>query len=356
MYPHLKYLIDDLSSHYEIDLFYSHERGLYIEEIVHRIKHSPLSRSAYRPLCVIIKNIIKLYGINYSRKYDVVVAVDNFLYALTSLIFRDNRVVLFSHDFVGHDTKEAKLPIQICIANATRKILSRNRKIIVQDHDRLDLLMKSIGVEANFSDVFYLPVSLPPPTLPKATNRNFTKLSKTNLPTLMQIGGINAFRSGSDELLKIYQDKFDEFNLWFHGLIFDEIEKMLIEVDVLPFVSSSMVKQDHIPQLIYMCDIGYINYRTQDLNFYYTSYASGQLVEFIRCGKPVIVKGNTNLRQYVERHKIGVAIQEIRDLVPAINLIKNDYENYSRNCIDLFEKTYNLKKYTQKLISFLENN
>lgn len=66
------------------------------------------------------------------------------------------------------------------------------------------------------------------------------------------------------------------------------------------------------------------------------------------------MKTKTNLQQYVEENKIGVAIKDIDELVPAIQKIQNSYQEYSGNCIQLFEHSFNIKKYTEKLLLFLE--
>ena len=76
----------------------------------------------------------------------------------------------------------------------------------------------------------------------------------------------------------------------------------------------------------------------------------------MRCSKPVIVKGNTNLRQYVEEKQVGVAIEKIDELVPAIHKIHNKYVDYSSNCRKKFDELYNLKSYIKKLLLYLEDN
>ncbi|NJR73618.1 MAG: glycosyltransferase family 4 protein [Scytonema sp. CRU_2_7] len=153
----------------------------------------------------------------------------------------------------------------------------------------------------------------------------------------MQSGSIASWR-GSDALIQYYQQNFEQFNLFLHGFISDEIQELLGKLEVLPLVSALKVLPDKVPQLIQQCDIGFINYAIEDLNHFYTSNASGQFVEFLRCGKPVIVQGKTNLQQYVEEEKIGVSIIKIDELASAIHKITSNYSEYSSNCIKTFEK------------------
>ena len=354
-YPHLSNLIDELSMYYEIDYFYGHERGVWIERIFQYLKTNLFRKQAYRPFYYIIKDIIFLYKKRH-HQYDAILAIDNFLYIITSLIFQQ-KTILWSHDFVSRDQQKYKSKIQRLIAKLTKKILKKNSKLIIQDEERLDVLLESLEFnEMEMPEkIFFLPVSLNPAKVSKKKYKLSSKKER-NVPTLMQIGGINSFRSGSDELIKCYQENFDDFNLILHGFISNEIQKLLGEVDVLPLVSSLTLPADQISQLVDMCDIGFINYVTEDLNFYYISNSSGQLVEFMRCSKPVIVKGNTNLRQYVEEKQVGVAIEKIDELVPAIHKIHNKYVDYSSNCRKKFDELYNLKSYIKKLLLYLEDN
>ena len=354
-YPHLSNLVDELSVYYEIDYVYVHERGVWIEEILWHLKKNLFRKSAYAPFYNIIKDLITLYRMQHNQ-YDTVLAVDNFIYVMTALIFQ-KKTILWSHDFVTYDQKKHKSKIHQFIAKLTKQALAKNTKLIIQDGERLRTLLRSLEFNDNEmrGKTFFLPVSLNPA---KTSRKNHKLLSRidSNVPTLMQIGGINSIRSGSDELIKFYQQNFDDFELMFHGFVSTEIQKLLREVEILPFVSSVMVPADQISQLVDRCDIGFINYVTDDLNFYYMANASGQLVEFIRCGKPVIVKGNNDLRRCVEEKQIGVGISTVDELVPAIHRIQVNYSDYSSNCRKTFDELYNLKSYMKKLLLYLEDN
>lgn len=351
LYPHLKYLIDELSVHYTIDYFYMEERGLWIENIIYDVVRKGKIYSSLKRLYHLTIDVFRLHQIKWlKRKYDVVVAVDNFLYVLSSLILKQE-VVLWSHDLVGYDEPRSYCKtafIHRLIAKFTRKTLAKDKKLIIQDKERLDFLLESIGYKSTLDNVFFLPVSLPPIQVPKKELK-----SKAKIPTLMQSGSIANWR-GSDYLIQYHQQNFEKFDLFLHGFISDEIQELLGKVEVLPLISSFKVLPDKVPQLIQLCDIGFINYAVEDLNHFYTSNASGQFVEFIRCGKPVIVMGKTNLQQYVEENKVGVSIISIDELASAIQKIKTHYSEYSYNCIKIFEKSYNIKNYTEKLIVYLE--
>ncbi|MDZ7960049.1 MAG: hypothetical protein RMY34_19560 [Aulosira sp. DedQUE10] len=341
LYPHVKYLITELSVNYEIDYFYAHERGIWTEQLNNKLK-----KGDYKPLIDIIKDLIKLYIKNHQNKYDLILAIDNFLYVICRFIFKEEKI-LWSHDFVGYDEVKNQKPVHKLISFLTKKNLLKNQKLIIQDSERLQALLKSITYDGIPESIFFLPVSLPPVKLAE-------KISiESQLPVLMQSGTIASWRF-SHELIKCYQQNFDKFNLFIQGFVSEEIEVLLKKIEVLPRINSSRVSPDKLSEIIQLCDIGFIGYAIGDVNHYHISRASGQLVEFIRCGKPIIVKSKTNLQQYVEENKIGVAIKNIDELVPAIRKIQTNYKEYSLNCIKIFEELFNIKSYMEDLLLFLE--
>ncbi|OUL21859.1 hypothetical protein [Nostoc sp. 106C] len=341
LYPHVKHLINELSGNYEIDYFYGHERGIWTEQL-----NSKLKNGDYKPLINIIKDFISLYIKSIQDSYDIILAIDNFLYVISSWFFLE-KTILWSHDFVGYDEVKNKHLIQSIISNLTRKRLSKNQKLIIQDTERLHVFLRSINYEGIPEDIFFLPVSLPPVKLPE-------KISiESQLPVLMQSGTIASWRY-SNELIKCYQKSYKKFNLFIQGFVSEEIERLLKKLEISPLINSSRVSPDQLSEIIKLCDIGFIGYAIGDVNHYYISSASGQLVEFIRCGKPVIVRSKTNLQHYVEENKIGVAIKNIDELVPAIYKIQTNYQEYSSNCTKIFQKSFNIKTYIEKLLLFLE--
>lgn len=376
LYPHLQYVIDELAVHYDIDYSYVYIRGgnVKIEMIINQLLTRPFLIKAYKPLFYAIKDIINLYRKSWQQKYDSILCIDNFPYVLTSFVFKQ-KSILWSHDFVGYDEihyfsfastlsklfKDVNLliPLRLCsavissifqrlVVKLTRRFITKNNSLIIQDEERLNLFLKSIKFDGKVENTFFLPVSLMPVRLPK---NPLTIESK--LPVLMQTGAIS-FGRYSDKLIESYQQNFDKFKLFLHGVILNEIFQLLDHVEVLPLISSQMVSAYKVAQLIQLCDIGFISYGIGDLNHLYIKNASGQLVEFIRCGKPVIVHGETNLTQYVEEIEIGVSIRSIDQLVPAIRKIRDNYGEYSSNCIKTFEESYNLKKYMANFLLFLQ--
>jgi glycosyltransferase involved in cell wall biosynthesis len=333
MYPHLRAGIDILSQGYDVTYFHFRERGFYLGQVWGKY----LNIRLYKLLFLSIIDAIRLYKMR--NDYDIIIATDEFIYDITSLIF-NQKIILWSFDIICEDNPLYVTGLYKWLREVSTKSLKKNKKIIIQDEDRL-------RISGYKGDVFLLPVSLSPVV---HRNRN-RELSSYSTPVIMQQGGIAVTRS-SDKILSNYQQYSDKYQLMFHGIVIDDsIRDMIKKFNVKPIVSDTPVLKLYLT--IHYCDIGFISYEQWDLNSSYNINACGQLVEFIRMGKPVIVMGNTDLREFVEKEKIGIGIHSMSELVTAIDIIKDKYNEYSGNCYRLFDKQYNIEKYTDNLSEWL---
>jgi glycosyltransferase involved in cell wall biosynthesis len=332
-YPHLAEVKGFLSKTNLTDYFYFRERG-YFTEIYFSIRNLITGISFIRTGLVIL-DISRLAYLSAVKKYDLVVAVDNFSFLIATFFFR--KVVLWSHDFVTLDQLRSRSYIQKIIRYFVSRSHDKQRKIIIQDNNRL-ALYKSIYIKNSISP-FILPVSLYPAPCSKENSFNFDK------PVLLQIGGINSFRSSSDQLLLHYQDNHNRYELVFHGYVSKEIKNSLESCQRIPFISEINLMASDVYKIVTKCDIGFLAYKACDKNFYYISSSSGQLVEFLRCGKPIIALGNTDLKNLIQDEKVGVFIDNIKQLNDAVIEIKENYSFLSKNCLKLFHRKYNLENY-----------
>jgi glycosyltransferase involved in cell wall biosynthesis len=350
LYPHLRNFMDKISEDYEIDYFHVKERGYWIESILGGLKRNPFNKGSYSAIYNIFKNSVQLF-LKRRQDYDAVIAIDNFPYVLASF-FTGKTVTLWSHDFVDSSQEKSKTFIHRLVARATKSGLEKNNRLIIQDADRLALFLEANKCDEPPKHIFYLPVSL---IAASPNTQNVLCSMRSTLPILMQIGGINISRSNSGQLLEHFQTNSCKFKLFFHGFISGEIQAILHKQDILPLISSVSVSPSQISQIVDACDIGFVSYVANDLNFHFIARASGQLVEFLRCGKPIIVMGNTNLQEYVEDNSIGISIESIEDLVPAIEKIQKEYSFYSRNCLAKFNEIYNIQLYIPTLNGYLQS-
>jgi glycosyltransferase involved in cell wall biosynthesis len=337
MYPPLYCFIDQLSKYTNLKYYHFRERGWFTN-----LNHLKVIR-------ILLVSIIDTIGLLLRKEnYQYIIAVDQYAYTIACLVFRGKTVVLWSHDIYGY----AKDSIDNSFMKSYRKIqkyfLTKNQKIIIQDNDRLDLLKRILIVENVQLDVFFMPIFL------NSVDIKLTQSMLSAKPIVLQCGGLSCERL-SDKLLRHYQNNYTHYTLFFHGFITNDIMSLINESEMLPIISNVRVPGDKVSQVIDKCDIGFIGYSQTDLNFYYISRASGQLVEFLRMGKPVIVLSKTNMNEFVELHTIGVGIKDIDQLNDAIETIKANYAFYSANCLDCFRKYYDGRLYIPKLLKWLDD-
>ena len=341
-YPHTDYIVKhfiSLGGDYTI----FRERGYFESDLLIPGFSPYLWYGLFKRLakiCIDTGNLIKH---RIMKKYDLVVAMDNFSFVVAGLFFKN--VILWSLDFITDDNSASGNWVNRTLRNQVSASLYKNPRIIIQDDQRLRLFCDLYrGPVRECIDAFLLPVSLPPPE----RNCCIWELTRSK-PVLMQIGGINSWRSSSDRLIADYQKNHRYYDLAFHGFVEQGLLPLLRDSEYMPWVSTVTVKSSELHKIIEKCDIGVIIYNRADANFFYIANSSGQLVEFLRCGKPIITLNNTGLGGLVKEKEIGVSIEKVEDLIIAVKKITSNYKLYSRNCSNLYEERYNLDK---KMVSF----
>jgi hypothetical protein len=346
LYPHLQDFIELLEEHYQIEYFHFRERGYWIKTVYKNFLNKPFKKVTYQPLLFLLKDILRLVN-RISRKYDSVIAIDIFSYTIAGLILKKHDIILWSHDFISLDNPDIDFFINKFILKKCKLVVTKNKKIIIQDKDRLQHMLDTIKVEKNKVETSFLPVSL------KKTHKTEPVFS-SNIPVLMQMGGINDVRSNSHLLLEHFEKNRDKYLLFFHGFIEKVIENQINKSSVRPIVSSLIARSKSTSQIVELCAIGFISYNTSDINFHYIAYASGQLAEFLRMGKPIIFFGNQTISNVLKEKNVGVSINNIDELNSAIQKITNNYHYYSDNCHRLYNETYCIENYFSELISFIK--
>lgn len=339
-YPHTEAVLNFFNID-SVSYFYFKERGYFLDDPKNLIS---LIRFMFRLLLILVDTLRLIIKLKFNN-YKLVIAIDNFAYVVASHLF--SNVVLWSHDFVSNDQDHSDSITQKLIARKVKASLQRNGNLIIQDEIRMTLFLESVKItDSDSINVFYLPVSLEPVSV-KIRN-------VLDRPIVLQIGGINVHRSGSDRILNHYQNYSDLYDLAFHGYLDKRIISCIQLAEKRPWVSNLLTKPSDIYKVVEKCDIGFLYYVDCNKNFFNISKASGQFVEFIRCGKPVIVFGKSSLSSYVETKGVGIAVQDESMLENAIKNIAINYTHFSNNAIELYENEYNIHQYLYKLQNWLE--
>ncbi len=101
--------------------------------------------------------------------------------------------------------------------------------------------------------------------------------------------------------------------------------------------------QDHLKYFVENCQVGLVAYHQRDLNNKYC--ASGKIFEFLYEGKPVVTSTNPPLRDFCEKHKIGLASD---DYEYAIGEIAERYEEW-KGRVEHFAGRVHVEKNNHKL-------
>lgn len=346
MYPHLKCFIDKMSKHCDLEYFHFRERGYFMDRIISDPAQIFPYLRAVLGLILSVCDAIKLKFKN--RKNDRIIVIDHYAYAIVCSILPNEKIILWSCDIISNDhpiysSFFVKLFMKKC-ANE----LNYRRNVIIQSQERLDLLLESLAIADTTEQIshYFMPVFL---------DKTFIRqrlLSSVSRPRLLQSGGIGSYRH-SDDLLNHYQYNGEKYRLYFHGRIFCEIKDLLKSCHRQPMVSSSFINPDNLCQIVDFCDIGFVGYRQSDLNFRFIAKASGQIVDFLRVGVPVIVLGENDLGVFVEENGLGIHLKTINGLNDAIGNISGNYQEFSRNCFNCFDDIFDSDRYIPDILNWI---
>lgn len=120
------------------------------------------------------------------------------------------------------------------------------------------------------------------------------------------------------------------------------------------FFSLDPVPYERVPQILSSADIGLALYgAVGGPNTTEVGLASGKLCHFLQHGVPVIVSDLPALREFVEKHRVGVPLADLADLPKAITTIMNDYEGYCRRAAETFTRELAFQTHFQRVLDRL---
>ncbi|WIW70375.1 glycosyltransferase family protein [Anaerosinus gibii] len=349
MYPHTKAIIDKLGQVQKVEYFNFKQRGfLWIKKDYHIKDYIKSFASTIRLIIEAIRNLKRLSKI--INDYNYVIAIDHYIYVLVSLFMcnKKTKYILWSYDIiVKKGPYYSKLWIKL-ILRLFPLIIQKHKYIIIQDDERFQLLKDTVNIQNQDINIFYLPVCIE--DIPLQYNKRKNLRDK---PLLLQCGYIGFIRN-SHFFTEHYQKHYLEYNLMFHGKISENFSLLLKKIEIKPILSLDLIVPNEVYKIIDECDIGIISYMIRgDMNSFFMANACGQLCEFLRMGKPVIIMGNMNLSKLVEKYKFGIVISDIFQLKDAINKIKEDYQDYSDNAKRCFDENYIVDRYIERLHTWI---
>lgn len=347
MYPHLKIFIDLLNEKTDTQYFYFKERGYGFENI----KWFELKK-IQKILKTINKDTKKFKKLIKKQNFDKVIIIDHFAFAHLGRYIAPEKLIFWSHDIISYDKKYHNNFIIKKVLEKNKELLKNGAKLIIQDKERKTLLEKSINYNVSDDKTFLMPIFL------KNAKLKISHKIQNSKPVLMQCGGCGEYRY-TDKLINEYQNN-NNWELYLHGFIFPEIKSKINSLKKIPIISQMRVSGENIEKIVTKCDIGFIGYggdnknSETDLNFQFIKFATGQTVEFLKLAKPIITIGDKhNLGEFCKEENIGIAIKSIDEISGAIDKTVKNYEFYSKNALNCFNKYFNSDLYINKLLEWL---
>ncbi len=353
MYPHLYEVVTLLRESYEVTYYGFDTRGLELYTLENTLRQlfpiGFLKKNNVRnvlqaiwQVVVLMRNICKLKKDSRINTYDAVVAIDHRSLNYVKEIFANkSKLIFWSLDIIYYDEPRYKSFLIRRMIRSNLKSIKYYDLIIVQDENRSHLLNSLLGsyrIKRTF-----LPVSLRDDLFSKNISKVKEKIIfiKDDSLVIMQLGGFE--QRGSYELIDEIK-KDIQLKLIIKGS-FDPKLAQYVNDDLRLKDRVQFAGFDSLPEMrkcLAQADIGYLSYKVMDFNHFFITNASGQLVEFIRFGIPIISNLPQTLNNFVNERQIGIGLSDMEDFNQAVLTIKNNYSLYSYNCRRLYEDFYNL--------------
>ena len=343
-YPQIAEVARALRTRFEVRWVLISERGLFLDRLVERTLLSADLRLSLATGAALSRDWLACRAA--TRGADVVIGIDFGGFVCACAATR-RPVALWSLDYISDDEARFTRKINRLFLAAVRRGLHRNPSLITQDETRLESFARAMRLPRASLRSYLLPVALPAAAAAAAPGDWLGR------PHVMQIGGVNISRCHSDFLVERFRASRGGFDLTFHGRVDDDMRGLLDAAPDRVVVSTEMVEPGEMPAIVSRCSVGFIGNREGHEQFRLLKKSCGQLVEYLRCGKPVISMGPNDLGPYLEAKGVGFQVTGAAQFDAALAKIHADYAGYSRRALRLFQDEYDLGAYAPGLCDFL---
>lgn len=192
--------------------------------------------------------------------------------------------------------------------------------------------------------------------------RNYFFNDKFNIPRdkviILHAGGLYSPAVRVKDIFHSISDWPDEYVLVIHthqrnyplsGFTIPEKyinKKIFLNDDPLPF--------DQLDMVYSSCDIGIMVHGPLkngyfSTNLLYSDLSVGKIFHHLKAGVPIIVRDLPGYKELFEERKAGVCINNIEDILPAIQKIVSNHDDYKQNALNLHEE-YRFELHHKKAI------
>jgi len=180
--------------------------------------------------------------------------------------------------------------------------------------------------------------------------RNYYFNDKFNIPRdkkiILHAGGLYSPSMGVKDIFQYFTDWPDDYILVIHTYQRDyPMSGFAIPQEYFNkkiFLSEDPVPFDQLETIYSSCDIGIIVQGPQgpdiNKNLYYSDLSIGKLFHYLKVGIPIIIRRLPGYVDLIEGNQVGVCIDLPSEILPAIDIILNNYHQYRLNAVNLHDK------------------
>lgn len=119
------------------------------------------------------------------------------------------------------------------------------------------------------------------------------------------------------------------------------------------FLSTDVLSWDLLDQMLCSADIAIAAYDMIDENVRLISASSNKLVNYARCGLPLIITASTSVDSMFDTIRWGESFQKYEEIPSAISKIAGQYAAYRERSFQAFDSFYDLNTLGQKFANVL---
>jgi hypothetical protein len=297
-----------------------------------------------------IKKFIKnTYQLLLSKNFKFVLVFDqHMLIKLDKSIYNQHKNICY-YSLELYTKRDDNLKLEYTKYNY-RKI----RSIIIQSEERLNYLIQEHEFKKDVRK-FYLPVTLP------ATKE--IKIRKLNMDSkLRSVLFIGSLRDIDfiKELILVFKN-ITEARLHIHYIGNNDRKDFLEKYTKAKNITNVDISNEFIESQLELeiftskFDIGLAWYEYSTVNDRTAGLSSGKIALFTKIGLPIITNEHQSFKENIENNNCGLCIENFKNIRLPISKIMDDYNYYSRNSKNTFNKTYCFDNYILPLRFFLES-
>lgn len=114
------------------------------------------------------------------------------------------------------------------------------------------------------------------------------------------------------------------------------------------------ISQEQYAEFISAYDIALLWYSNKaDENVYNIGLASGKYFKHLSLGQPVISNRVPGLAEEIEKYKVGIVIDDIKELKAAVQMITENYDFYTANIRKVYDRKYDFGRVSQRFFDFI---